>query len=372
MKENTYRSSKIIIFSLMVVAIVAVFAVVIALTWGRDMPTGADTEKIDIDDTSNDTETEPLDIITDIVSDTGDIDTQPPPPTDENEKKQAQLDKCVDEISLWINDAVPRYEKAEETDVEGNVIVPAELYSPPVAFFYQDLYSGCTMEYNADRVFYTASIIKEPYVMWALCEIEKAEYEGVTEGTKFDLGSTFIYTEDKFKSGSGIIQKSEFGTEYSYYDLLRLAITQSDNVAFAELRNIYGRKGFNEFSAELGVSSTIKSLYRASAREMGVYLNKTFDFFQSGTKYSKDLKSWMLSTNHRIMIPSAVTPKKAANKYGWDLEAYHDMAIVFGEKPYLLVVMTELDKGSRADNAFIRDLVKKIDNAHSMIICAEE
>ncbi|MBQ8005849.1 MAG: serine hydrolase, partial [Clostridia bacterium] len=205
MKENTYRSSKIIIFSLMVVAIVAVFAVVIALTWGRDMPTGADTEKIDIDDTSNDTETEPLDIITDTVSDTGDIDTQPPPPTDENEKKQAQLDKCVDEISLWINDAVPRYEKAEETDVEGNVIVPAELYSPPVAFFYQDLYSGCTMEYNADRVFYTASIIKEPYVMWALCEIEKAEYEGVTEGTKFDLGSTFIYTEDKFKSGSGII-----------------------------------------------------------------------------------------------------------------------------------------------------------------------
>ncbi len=354
------------------IVLIAAFAVVIGLTVGRDMPTGADTEKIDTANTTNVTETETSGIITDTVTDTEPVETLPPIPLDENEKKQAELDKCVDEISRWLNDAVPKYEKAEETDAEGNVIVPAEFYSPPVAFFYQDLYSGCTMEYNADRVFYTASIIKEPYVMWALGEIEKAEEKGEADGTKFDLDSCFIYTEDKFKSGSGIIQKSEFGTEYSYYDLLRLAITQSDNVAFAELRNIYGRKGFDEFSTELGVSSTIKSLYRASAREMGVYLNKTFEFFESGTKYSKDLKSWMLSTNHRIMIPSAVTPKKAANKYGWDLEAYHDMAIVFGEKPYLLVVMTELDRGSRADNAFIRDLVKKIDRAHSTAMCAEE
>lgn len=277
---------------------------------------------------------------------------------------QASLDKALAEITKWLSGAVPEYEREAETDADGVEISPSETYYPPVAFFYKDLTTGASVSYNTDTVFYTASAIKAPYVLWALREIEKAEAEGISEGSKFDVNNIFVYTEDKFKEGSGIIQKSEFGTEYTYLDLLRLSISYSDNVAFAEIRNVYGRTGFNEFSQSIGVTSTAKSLYKASARDMAAYLEEIYKFFESGSEYADQLKSWMLSTNHRIMIPSAVSPTPAANKYGWDLDAYHDTAIVFDEHPYLLVVMTELDMGSRADNTFIRELVGKIDDAH--------
>ncbi|MBQ8207739.1 MAG: serine hydrolase [Clostridia bacterium] len=375
MKENTYRRSNIILFTVLAVIVIAAFSVGIYLFLSSDEPKPVISNGTDSYETTEGITAEPFTEtvpITDEIKTTMPPETEPPIEPTFEEQAQAKLDKTLAEIIAWIGEAVPTYKTVEETDTEGNITVPSEEYKPPVAFYYQDIKSGCIMAYNADHIFYTASIIKEPYVLWALGEIEKAEAEGTAEGTKYDVDSIFVYTEDKYKSGSGIIQKAEFGTAYAYYDLLRLAITESDNVAFAELRNIYGRSGFNAFSESIGVNNSIKSLYSASAREMGAYLAETYRFFESGSKYAEMLKSWMLDTNHRIMIPSAVSPSKAANKYGWDLEAYHDMAIVFDENPYLLVIMTELDNGSQADNRFIRDLVGKINTAHREIIGGAE
>ena len=66
------------------------------------------------------------------------------------------------------------------------------------------------------------------------------------------------------------------------------------------------------------------------------------------------------------MIPHAVK-SPVANKYGWDLGAYHDMGVVFHEHPYIVVVMTELENGSSADNKFIRNLIKQIEAVHEEI-----
>lgn len=366
MKENTYKTSTVILFVAITVIVIAAFSVGIWFLLSKDEST-----PVAFDDTGT-SESATTDNVTD--SDTETEETTVPPETEPPieptfaEKAQAELDARLSEILNWLEKAVPSYKTAEETDAEGNVTKPSEEYKPPVSFYYMDLKTGCSMAYNEEQVFYTASIIKEPYVLWALREIEKAEAENAAVGTKFDVNSVFVYTEDKYRSGSGTIQKSEYGTAYSYLELLKLSITQSDNVAFAEIRNIYGRGGFNSFSESLGVVSPKRSLYSASAREMGAYLEETYRYFESGTKYAEMLKSWMLSTNHRVMIPSAVNPARAANKYGWDIEAYHDMAIVFDENPYLLVIMTELDNGSGADNRFIRELVGKINTAHREII----
>ena len=365
MKLNSYQKSNIILFTALAICIIAAFSVGIYLFFlkNNNIPSYSD-------DTETFSETE---IITDTAYETDPAETDnettflPESETEQisyDEERNELLKSFYSELSFWIESDSPIYQKEAGTDEEGNVIAPAESFKPPVAFYYMDIESGNIMEYNSEYVFYTASVIKAPYVLWTLKEIEKAEEEGDVKGTKFDVDNAFIYTEDKFKEGSGIIQKSEFGTAYTYYDLLKLTIMHSDNIAFAELRDIFGRKGFNAFSESIGVENPQKKLYSANAREMGAYLLEIYKYFESGGKYAEALKNWMLGTNHRIMIPSAVKPTKAANKYGWDIDAYHDMAIVFDEHPYLLVIMTELGNGTKADNVFIRELASKINEIH--------
>ncbi len=361
MKLSSYQKSNIILFTALILFVIAAFSVGICLllSGNDDMPAYVvDTEEV------TEPETELI-----IENPAPETETTAPAESDTEEisfdrSRQEHLEELSLEIGTWIDEATPTYEKEAETDEEGNIVSQAEIFKPAVAFYYMDLQSGDIMEYNSEYVFYTASVIKEPYVLWTLMEIEKAEEEGYVKDTKFDVDRTFIYTEDKYKSGSGIIQNSEFGTAYTYYDLLKLTITYSDNVAFAELRNVFGRSGFNAFSESIGVKNPQKKLYSANAREMGAYLLETFKYFESDGKYSEALKSWMLGTNHRIMIPSAVRPTQVANKYGWDYGAYHDIAIVFDEHPYLLVIMTELENGSKDDNVFIRELAAKINEIH--------
>ncbi len=364
MKLNTYQKSSIILFTALAICVIAAFSVGIYffLSGNDEKPVHVDTEII--------TETEShatTEFITETVQYEDETTSAPESETEmisSDKERQTIFDEYSLELGAWIEQSTPTYQKEAETDEAGNEISPAESFKPPVAFYYMDISSGDIMEYNSEYIFYTASIIKAPYVLWTFKEIEKAEAEGDVKGTKFDVDNAFIYTEDKFKEGSGIILNSEFGSAYTYYDLLKLTIMHSDNIAFAELRNVFGRSGFNAYSESIGVKNPQKKLYSANAREMGAYLLETYKYFESGGKYSEALKSWMLGTNHRIMIPSAVKPSRAANKYGWDFDAYHDMAIVFDEHPYLLVIMTELENGSKEDNAFIRELASKINEIH--------
>lgn len=363
MKENRKH---ILIVSLITVAAAALLAVlyIVYLNVFDSVPSGAETQS---DTEESDTYTETDYVTTDILLDSETaVDTEPLTP---EEIVQAQFDERLGDISEWIETAMPIYKTEAETDETGETVKEDEEYLPYVSFYYKDLVTGYVMAYNAEDVHYTASIIKEPYVLWALKEIEAAaENQEIEEGSKFDLGSIFVYTEDKFKEGSGVIKSSEFGTEYTYLDLFRLAITQSDNVAFAELRNIYGRPGFYAFSEELGVISPKKSFYSLNAREMGAYLEETYKYFESESEYALMLKKWMLSTNHRIMIPRALSPIPVANKYGWDADAYHDAAVVLDDSPYVLVIMTGLDHGTSKDNTFIRELASKIHTAHTDIL----
>ena len=71
-----------------------------------------------------------------------------------------------------------------------------------------------------------------------------------------------------------------------------------------------------------------------------------------------------MSSIHTVMIGYGVSPKKIAHKYGWDTNAYHDMAIVYDEHPYVLVFMSNMDQGGSQVNAYIQKVVSLIDDFH--------
>lgn len=370
MREKEIRKTIIFAAAAVLTALVLAFAVCFALkfSFSEDVAAGTDTESTGQTEyaspiTDGQTHDKLLPLATSAETPATEIETEIGRDINDPAFFENAFREKSREIAEWVEANTPLYRTEAETDEDGNVTGESEVGKREVAFFCLDLETGTAMKYNEDHVFFSASIIKEPYILYALKEIERAKEEGNAD-PKYDLDSVFTYTEDSYKEGSGVIQKSEYGTQYTYLDLFRLTITQSDNVAFYFIRNLYGKKGFNEFSKSLGVYNPTKSLYKISASEAAAYLAETYRYFECGSEYALMLKKWMMSTNHRIMIPSALKPTPVAHKYGWDEKAYHDSAVVFDTHPYVLVIMTELDNGSGADNKFIRELAKMLDEAH--------
>ena len=101
-----------------------------------------------------------------------------------------------------------------------------------------------------------------------------------------------------------------------------------------------------------------------SAADSIKFLCEIYNYFGSGSKYAAVMKDAMIDSNYSVMIPTAVLPLECAHKYGWDVDAYHDMGIVFHERPFAVVVMTDLDMGTHADYTYIQKIVKAILQYH--------
>lgn len=196
-------------------------------------------------------------------------------------------------------------------------------------------------------------------------EEEKAERpEMVFADERYDLSRTFVYTKDKYREGSGIIQTAEEGTEYTYRELAELAICKSDNIAFGELREVFGYSDFYSFNTRLGVNSVRRRFNDITAADMAIYLREMYNFIETDQNYGAVFKDWLCKSAHTVMIPYAVYPTTTAHKYGWDEDAYHDAAIVYNEHPYLLVILTDLDDGGTEVDTYIRSVVKMVNALH--------
>ncbi len=372
MKKLSEKNAKIIFIAVCSVIIAVCLILIIAygvnLRLEYDKSISANNTAHESDDIGVTTDTDDTTYANVDTETTGCIETTISPSLDiDIEKKREIIEKHSQLIENYIKSSRPTYKKASDIEDDENADgAEAVAYYPEIAYSYYDIDNGYELSYNGDRVFYSASIIKEPYILYILREIDKKKLDESfkIDGSIYDLENLFVYTEDKFVKGSGIIQKSEFGTVYSYEDLVRLAITNSDNVAFNQLRKTFGREGFYDYMSSIGVESPRSKFYSLSAKEATRCMLESYSYFDSGNENALKLKEWMQKTTHRVMIPTALAPIPVASKYGWDLEAYHDMTIVFDEHPFTLSILTELEDGSSYDNKFIRNIAKMIYEMH--------
>ncbi len=239
-----------------------------------------------------------------------------------------------------------------------------------ISIYYEDLTTGFSFGYNQNNSMYSASLIKAPYILSVLEEVsqyQKANGTVYPEGKeKYDLNRKWVFDKENMnKNGSGKIKDMEDGTEMTYKDLVSYALMYSDNVAFAQLRETFGYGYFNSYAQKIGASSVLASFYSMSPADAGKFLRCIYDFTESDAAYGSFMKECMMNSSFRAIIDAAVYPKKNARKYGWDIDSYHDMAIVYDEHPYIIVVMTDYDDGGDEVNSYLRSIVKQIDKIHT-------
>lgn len=239
---------------------------------------------------------------------------------------------------------------------------PKKPYRPPpeyrsISIYFEDLESGYSYSYNAERKYFIASLIKAPYCMYLYTLAEQG---------KCDLNEKITVEYRHVQEGTGEIAKkkpSEFPFEMTVRELMRCAIRSSDNTAVELLRKKYPHTGYQAYAASLGLKypEDVKLMVNGdiTAVDAGVYLKAIYSYIQDG-KYGKELREDMLNTTN----PMIRANYPVVRKYGWADRSFHDMALIEAPHPYILAICTDASKGTAADHSLMANISKTLAKFH--------
>lgn len=277
----------------------------------------------------------------------------PPPPMPAGflEDEMATLDALLDG---WAADAT-FIKKAE--DDEGNPLpepITVADGGHNVGVYFLDLESGVSYSYNAGKAFYYASVMKAPYAAWLYTLAE----QGLC-----DLNAV-ITVEGRHVAGNegytGVIKTMPMPAALTVEQLLGYLIEKSDTVALKVLLEQWDAAGFVEWARGLGLAdaAAIKSVVygQTTPADAALLMQAMHGVMEQG-QYGAQLKQHMLSTSN----PMITSGYPVARKYGWDVKAYHDAAVVYAPHPYVLVIMTDKWAGSARETAMFGEIAKTLE-----------
>ncbi len=264
---------------------------------------------------------------------------------------------------------------------------------PKISVYYEDLTTGYHFEYDENVSYPAASVIKAPFILSALMQVsadEKAYFEkleaedaepemidtdedGIPDkvvieysNPNFDLSEIVVLDKaTMMKEGSGKIHEMPDGTEFTYIDFIKYALEYSDNIAYQQLKNRFGYEKFYALARSVGATVVSRNANNMSAADAGKLFKAIYNFIEEDEAYGALMRESMIKSNHSVIIPFAVSPTTVLHKYGWDVNSYHDAAIVeAGDKPYVLAVFSDLEMGGNEVNAYLREIVAMINKLH--------
>lgn len=226
------------------------------------------------------------------------------------------------------------------------------------AFLYKDIYTGFTVSYNEEAPIFTASTIKAPAMIYL--------YEMASEN-KINLNEELTYDGSFYSDGSGVLKTKEKNTKYSIDTLIQYAIHDSDNIAYAMLVNRYGRENILNFWKEKGTKNiyTYNTIWGiTSASDASIYMNELYNFYINNDTYGDKLMTYFKNAEWK-QIKDKNGNYNTANKGGWCDETFHDIAIVFDENPYILIVLSTAGNDISSYNHLFNETSKLAGELHT-------
>ena len=222
-----------------------------------------------------------------------------------------------------------------------------ESYKGNVGIYLKDLRTGRTWEYNSDRLFISASLIKLPIMISVLDKVEKGE-------VSFDFEFT-ITNKDRI-GGSGSLKWAMEGTKISLFDVVYRMITDSDNTATKILIDHFGIDYFKNAFRRMGLyytNITIEGMDLTSGRvakenyttprEIAYLLEKIYRKEMISKEKSELMLDILKRTKSKSRIRRGVPSSwEVGHKTGLLRRSCSDAGIIFSPKgDYLLVVLLD-------------------------------
>lgn len=223
--------------------------------------------------------------------------------------------------------------------------IKAKLDNAPYAcaLYYVDLETGLSLTYNPDRMFAGASLIKAEYLMMIFEMIEngKVSYE-----------DKFTYTQGNKRGGTSKIPYDfNYGDQLTLKEIIEYVVWHSDNTGYNMLQ-VYVRSYSDIFAwakNRYGTTFEYEGCNWLNARGVAECWKEIYQRYKAGDENYTWYVSLLLEANENKFIRGGL-PKDAegnaiydvAHKYGMDINASNDAAIVFYEgRPYFLCILTD-------------------------------
>lgn len=278
-------------------------------------------------------------------------------------------------IAAWVKDGVeppPEPRKAVEQpirDAEWAEMVDgldklSRAYRGRVGIYIRDLETGRTWEYNADKLFPSASLIKVP--------IMAAVFEKMQSGA-FTLDTQIKLTRRERVGGSGSLKWVRDGTSLSVMEIIYKMITESDNTATKMLIDHVGMDYLAASFRGLGLEHTnitpegmslrsgrVARENYTTAREMGSLLERIY----AGELVNREASEFMLDVMKHTKSRSRL---RRGLPMGWEIghktgllrRACHDVGVVFSPRgDYVIAVLTSEVPSYSSAKVFISKVAK--------------
>lgn len=209
-----------------------------------------------------------------------------------------------------------------------------------------DIDSGCTVAYNANSYFGTASTVKMPYILYCLREME--------DGSP-TMDTMLTYLPSDYNGGSSWIKYQPFYTQYSIRTVMQLIGDYSDNCGYYMLQDKFGYDGYNRFISSLGcktsVSPSVRWGYVSACDSTREWVNM-WDYLRNGryASFARDVFSTSCAANIRNQLGNRYT---VYEKSGWTdgaNELYNETALVRAEHPYVVICLSNRTSAQRMRN----------------------
>jgi beta-lactamase class A len=223
-------------------------------------------------------------------------------------------------------------------DVLASIDNLAKAQSATVGVYYKRMDTGETIEYNGDRIFPAASVIKVPIMM----EVFNQESRGA-----FQLDDVLAIDKDTGgPRGSGILKHLRLPVNLSIRNLCTLMIILSDNTASNKMIDLAGFKEVTDLCKSLGAPDIVLRRYfigsgmddiskdnTISPRSLGIILEKLYNKEVVNAQASEDMLAIMKKQQVNHKIPRYLPPDTViAHKTGTQEITSHDSGIVFGKE----------------------------------------
>lgn len=266
---------------------------------------------------------------------------------------------CNNTYNLWYSGINKVYSSKEMNNCFKRLADVCNDANFNLSFAYKNIKTGAQISYNGYSRFMTCSTIKAPFVKSLLAS-------GINLNEK-------ITKNGCWPGDYGTVASQPDGTVFTAKQLIKYAITQSDNTAYLMLKQHFGYYNFNNMLYNLGAHYSIGDSWIFTSCTVDDMLKCFSDIYYYGKKSKKGkwLTQLMQHTDVTMQITRALGAKyKVSHKYGTDYaeRVFNDCAIVYADSPFILCIFTQNQTPETEESSVVfRKLAVIFDDINSLL-----
>ena len=169
---------------------------------------------------------------------------------------------------------------------------------------------------------------------------------GVNENEEMQAASliklplmTLVYKKDE--AGQLDLDEKVSGSNSTYRELVEAMGQRSDNAAQTTLVKTFGEEEVQKYIENIGMTKTSLEENRTTPEEIGMFFKMLWTGELVKEEYRDEILDYLTKTVYEDWITKGIADVRVAHKYGALPHVVNDAGIVFANKPFVLVLMSD-------------------------------